>query len=88
MKKTRAAIVYGDTHAFATFATIEKDGRFLFVLDRLDPTTRMPRVFHPDQTKLRPATREGLDFEYIGDAIPIEPYDQLDEERRGFFYCT
>jgi len=80
---TRAGISYADCTGVAKFASIEKDGRVLLVLDHQGGQLQTAPYFDPDQRFLLPGLPGVSDWDYFG-TIPVDAYIELDEARRGF----
>jgi hypothetical protein len=83
-KKTLAPILIGEEQGFAIFNTIQVGERVSFVLDRGGHDSK-PVLFHPNEIYLTPSSKqEGVDYEYFGDPIQVEEYQQLEPDRSGF----
>jgi len=82
--KTLAPILIGKEQGFAIFNTIQVRESICFVLDRGNHDSK-PVLFHPNEIYLTPSSKqEGVDYEYFGDPIQVEEYQQLEPDRSGF----
>ena len=83
-KKTLAPILIGEEQSFTIFNTIQVGESVCFVLDRGGHDSK-PVLFHPNEIYLTPSSKqEGVDYEYFGDPIQVEEYQQLEPDRSGF----